>query len=413
MRGAQQGVASGKSHDKCERCFPDFRGRECTLLHRNNGTLPHVHVDGVPRRVQCEVLAFTHHLRPVKHIIPGALGEVSHHRGCIRSQHRGDQNVIPNEELGGHANCVCIAWERKEEGPHHGITLCVRLKVQRVQVRQQLVPQPQRLLRRYRDCGPKVQLLGAIVFVVMSSRERVKRACLDPPVAQILGDFTVEPTNVGSYHRDPHDPRIQNGHNGRGEVIPCGAIVPGPMSRILPGPQKRRSRKNEWPLSPHGRHGYFGGFRLRDAKQVVSVVLNVAIVMLHRHGRGPEVERLIGSRVVQRVWRVVVITVCILTLQIAIRVVWVDGSIPSATPGAKVGDFIHIDPHSIKRHLLMKPLNLFRPPLRRLGVEKIGEVDRTRPHLAHVILPVLVFQVNVLLQTAKVRPIVVISDADS
>ena len=321
--------------------------------------------------------------------------------------------MVPNEELGGHADRVGVAREHEEERPHDGIALRVRLEVERVPVRQQLVPQPERLLCRHRDRGPEVQLLGAVVFVVVGSRERVERACLDPPVAQVLRDLAVEPADVGPYHRDPHDARVQNGHDGRGEVVPRGAVVPRPMSRVLPRPQKRRPSENKRPLPPHGRHGYFGGLRLRDAKQVVRVVLDVAVVMLHRHRRRPEVERLVGPRVVQRVRRVVIVRVRILALQIAIRVVRVDGSVPSATPGAKVGDLVHINPHPIERHLLMKPSNLFRPPLGRLRVEEIREVDRARPHLAHVILPVLVFQVNVLLQTAKVCPIVVISNTDS
>ena len=79
MRGAQQGVASRESHDKCERGFPDFRGRERALLHRDDGALPHVHVNGIPGRVQCEVLALTNHLRPVEHVIPRAPGEISDH----------------------------------------------------------------------------------------------------------------------------------------------------------------------------------------------------------------------------------------------------------------------------------------------------------------------------------------------
>ena len=54
----------------------------------------------------------------------------------------------------------------------------------------------------------------------------------------------------------------------------------------------------------------------------------------------------------------------------------------------EVGRFVHVQPEPIKWHDLLELGNLSCPPFLGFRVEEVGEVDRTWPHLAEVLVAV-------------------------
>ncbi|KAB8079809.1 hypothetical protein EE612_000068 [Oryza sativa] len=290
----------------------------------------------------------------------------------------------------------------------------MRLVVERVQVREQPVPHAERVPSRLGHGLPHIQLLPRRREVGMVPGERVERAELDPPVAELLRRLRVEPADVGADHRHAEDAEVEHGGDGVAEILPGALVVAGPVRGVGARPDERGARQDERPLALEPLQRLVRRDGLRESIQAVRVVLQDAIVVRRAGGDGVEAEprRLAGG--VDLVRRLVPPGVRqVLAVQAAHpwrRRVGQRAQVRRrdlAFPGAEVGCLVHVDPEAIHGHKVMKPPHLVDPPRDAIGVEEVREVDGAGPHLRQVWLPVQLDE-DVALHAALVHAIGVV-----
>lgn len=67
-----------------------------------------------------------------------------------------------------------------------------------------------------------------------------KNPYLNPSPAELFSRIQGEATDVGSNHWNPEQPKVQNGWDRVGQIVPSGSVISGPVRRVLPGAHESR-----------------------------------------------------------------------------------------------------------------------------------------------------------------------------
>ena len=255
----------------------------------------------------------------------------------------------------------------------------------------------------------------------MIAGEGVEGAHLHPSAAKLLSGVVGETADVSAHHGHAKHSGVDNAHHRVFQILPCSLVVTGPVRGVRARAHERRPREDKRPLLGHGRQSLLGDDGLGQAIQVVCVVLQCAIVMLHSHGNGLVTEVVVMTHVVNFVRRIVETRSAIHAAKYAMvvaavilvqepQIVALEGA---CRPGAKIGRFVHVNPKPVEWHLVEEISHLSRPPRGRLGVQKVREVDGARPHLRQVVVSEFVLEEDVVFQAALQRAVVFVGYTDA
>jgi hypothetical protein len=215
-------------------------------------------------------------------IVKRGIWQIDANSRAILLQHRGDEDIVAEEELVLDSKSVAIGGVVVKQGiedGHPGHRLPVE---SRVEIIQQAVSYRDDLLGCGGCLGPTVVFLGNRGVTCVVAHEGIKGSQRSPARTQSLSGVSGESANVGPDHGDlENGGEVEDTPDAEAVLLPGADVVAQPFSDVLAETDEGGASDEEGAAGGTAfHHGGAGGDGHHGAPEVVGIVVVGAVVVL-------------------------------------------------------------------------------------------------------------------------------------